>query len=161
MYCHWPSTCSLGISKTSSIASSSCCITSGCSSPDIVSHPISTLSWLASGKKDNLRILMTLIGFRTRDETLNRIVILQGLGMKVPAGLSAEQVAEAVGMDTRLHTINVSTQRPGPRLNLGEIFHAFIYSPSLVGYTWWYTNNQLNFVWTWITGSQNLLHKNS
>lgn len=43
---------------------------------------------------------------------------LQALGMTLPPGFSADHVAEAVGLEERLRTIDVLTQQPGPRLTL-------------------------------------------
>ena len=40
--------------------------------------------------------------------------------MQLPPGFSAKHVAEAVGHEERLRTIDVMTQQPGPRLTLRE-----------------------------------------
>ena len=40
--------------------------------------------------------------------------------MRLPPGFSATHVAEAVGHEERLRTIDVMTQQPGPRLTLRE-----------------------------------------
>ena len=40
--------------------------------------------------------------------------------MRLPGNFSAELVGNAVGLDSKVHTINVTTQQPGPRLLLGE-----------------------------------------
>lgn len=49
-----------------------------------------------------------------------RYIHLQALGMRLPEGLSAELIAEAVGPMERLRTIDVTTQQPGPRYTLSK-----------------------------------------
>ena len=46
--------------------------------------------------------------------------MLQDLGMELPSGFSADVIGNALGRGKRVHTIDVTTQRPGPRLALGE-----------------------------------------
>ena len=43
----------------------------------------------------------------------------QALGIRVPPELSADSIARAVGRDAAVPTINVETQRSGPRMTLG------------------------------------------
>ncbi len=43
----------------------------------------------------------------------------QALGIRVPPGLSADSIAAAVGRNANVPTINVETQRSGPRMTLG------------------------------------------
>ncbi len=45
----------------------------------------------------------------------------QNLGMELPSDFSTDMLGSAVGLDKRVHTIDVRTQRPGPRLSLGEL----------------------------------------
>ena len=52
-------------------------------------------------------------------------LFLQELGMQLPPGFSAEMVGENVGLDHKVHTIDVATQKPGPRMPLGQFQHLF------------------------------------
>lgn len=45
---------------------------------------------------------------------------VQELGMQLPAGFNTDMVGDAVGLDQKVHTIDVATQQPGPRLTLGD-----------------------------------------
>ena len=40
--------------------------------------------------------------------------------MELPSDFSVDLIASAVGFEKRVHTIDVTTQQPGPRLSLGK-----------------------------------------
>ena len=40
--------------------------------------------------------------------------------MELPYGFSVDLIGSAVGLGKRVHTIDVTTQQPGPRLTLGR-----------------------------------------
>lgn len=51
---------------------------------------------------------------------MKRVCVLQELGMRAPAGLTAEAIANAVGQAERVQPIDCETQSLGPRMTLAE-----------------------------------------
>lgn len=58
--------------------------------------------------------------YATIYQDLFRRLPWQDLGMELPSGFSEDIIGRAVGLEKRVHTIDVTTQQSGPRLTLGR-----------------------------------------